>query len=187
MNNDARGFHSRMKMRIMSPGFFDKLQTSSLALGNSINANSVHVTVGIYISSLRSFNSHYQHKTQCGINFSGSSIPSPEPSPDHTNSSTESPRQTTSRVSPKTGVNEAKRPQNGPLFWQNSKTHCWPFLDIRESCRRAHRNESYQVFNRHKLPELKNVPCKPNCITLHDLGSEGNRILLRQKSDAYWR
>ena len=33
----------------------------------------------------------------------------------------------------------------------------------------------------------QNLPCKPNRISLHDLGSERNRILLRQKSDAYRR
>ena len=44
----------------MSPRFFDRLQTSSLALGNSINANRVHVTIEIYISSLRSLISHYK-------------------------------------------------------------------------------------------------------------------------------
>ena len=48
--------------------------------------------------------------------FSGGSIPSSEPPPDHTNSSTRSPRQTTNRVIPKTVVKEAKGPQNGPLF-----------------------------------------------------------------------
>ena len=42
----------------MSPSFFDRLQTSSHALGNSINANSMHVTIEIYILSLRSFISH---------------------------------------------------------------------------------------------------------------------------------
>ena len=33
----------------------------------------------------------------------------------------------------------------------------------------------------------QNLPCKPNRIMLDVLGSEGNRILLRQKSDAYRR
>ena len=47
-------------MPSMSPRFFDRLQTSSLALGNSINANRVHVTIGIYISLLRSFVFHYK-------------------------------------------------------------------------------------------------------------------------------
>ena len=50
-NNDARGFHSRMKMRSMFPRFFDRLQTSSLGLRNSINANNVLVTMEIYILS----------------------------------------------------------------------------------------------------------------------------------------
>ena len=32
----------------------------------------------------------------------------------------------------------------------------------------------------------QNLPCEPNRITLHDLGSKGNRILPRQKLGAYW-
>ena len=59
-NSDVREFHARMKMRSMSLRFFDRLQSSSGALRNSISANSVHVTMEIYISSLRSFVSHYK-------------------------------------------------------------------------------------------------------------------------------
>ena len=44
----------------MSPRFVDRLQTSSRALGNSINVNRVHITIEIYTSSLRSFISHYK-------------------------------------------------------------------------------------------------------------------------------
>ena len=51
-NSDVRDFHSRMEMRSVSPRLFDGLQTSSLTLGNSMNAISVHVTIEIYISSL---------------------------------------------------------------------------------------------------------------------------------------
>ena len=47
-------------MRSVSPRLFDGLQTSSLTLRNSMNAISVHVTIEIYILSLRSFISHYK-------------------------------------------------------------------------------------------------------------------------------
>ena len=96
----------------------------------------------MYKPPLEPYTFTYQHKTHCGIYFSGGSIPSPEPSPDHTNSSTGSPRQATNRVSPKTGVEESKGPQNGPLFSKNLRHDVGLFLDIREPCRRAHRNES---------------------------------------------
>ena len=43
-----------------SPRFFDRLQTSSLALRNSIYANRVFVTMEIYTSSLRSHISCYK-------------------------------------------------------------------------------------------------------------------------------
>ena len=59
-NSDVRGFHSRIDMRSVSPRFFDGLQTLSLTLGNIMKAISVHVTIDIYISSLRSFISHYK-------------------------------------------------------------------------------------------------------------------------------
>ena len=58
--SDARGFHPRLKMRRMSARFFDRSKSSSVILRNSISANSVIVTMSIYISSLRSFVSHYK-------------------------------------------------------------------------------------------------------------------------------
>ena len=51
---------SEIAVRSISPRFFDQLQTSSHALGNSITANRVHVTIEIYTSSQRSFISHYK-------------------------------------------------------------------------------------------------------------------------------
>ena len=62
-NSDARGFYSRLEMRNMSPRFFDRFQTSSLALGNSINANSMHVT-------MRNIPSENERKTnlRCSLN-----------------------------------------------------------------------------------------------------------------------
>ena len=48
-NSDVREFHAQMKMRSMSLRFFDQLQSSSIALRNSISANNVHVTMEIYI------------------------------------------------------------------------------------------------------------------------------------------
>ena len=51
--SDARGFHPRLKMRRMSARFFDRSKSSSVILRNSICANSVIVTMEIYIYMYR--------------------------------------------------------------------------------------------------------------------------------------
>ena len=58
--SDVRQVHPRLKMLSNAPRFFDRLTSSSDTLRNSIYANSGIVTMSIYISSLRSFVSHYK-------------------------------------------------------------------------------------------------------------------------------
>ena len=58
--SDVRQVHPRLKMLSNAPRFFDRLPSSSNKLRNSTQENSGIVTMSIYISSLRSFVSHYK-------------------------------------------------------------------------------------------------------------------------------